>query len=53
MSELWTLSAGEIAAGIARGEISSSDAVTAHIARIEAVDPLVNAVVVRRYDASR
>jgi fatty acid amide hydrolase len=52
MSELWTLSAGEIAAGIARGEISSSDAVTAHIARIEAVDPLVNAVVVRRYDAA-
>jgi fatty acid amide hydrolase len=52
MSELWTLSASELAARIARGEVSSSDAVTAHIGRIEAVDPLVNAVVVRRYDAA-
>jgi fatty acid amide hydrolase len=52
MSELWMLSAGELAARIARGEISSSDAVNAHISRIETVDHLLNAVVVRRYDAA-
>ncbi len=52
MSELWTLPATELAARIARGEISSSDAVAAHIGRIEAVDGALNAVVVRRYDAA-
>jgi fatty acid amide hydrolase len=50
MSELWTLPATEIAAAIARGEISSLEAVAAHIARIEAVDGMLNAVVVRRFD---
>jgi fatty acid amide hydrolase len=53
MSELWTLPAGELAARIARGEISSSEAVAAHIARIEEVDPYLNAVVAPRYDLAR
>jgi len=53
MSDLWTLPAGELAARIARGEISSSDAVAAHIARIEDVNPSLNAVVAPRYDAAR
>jgi fatty acid amide hydrolase len=52
MSELWTWSATDLAAGIARGEISSAEAVSAHIARIEAVDGMLNAVVVRRFDES-
>jgi fatty acid amide hydrolase len=52
MNESWALPASELAARIARGEISSSEAVTAQIARIEAVDASINAVVVRRYDAA-
>jgi fatty acid amide hydrolase len=47
------LGAAEMAALIAQGEISSLDAVEAHIARIERVDPKLNAMVVRRYDAAR
>jgi fatty acid amide hydrolase len=50
MGDLWRSSATEIAALIARGEVSSSDAVAAHIERIEAVDGMLNAVVVRRFD---
>jgi fatty acid amide hydrolase len=52
MSESWTLPAIELAARIARGDLSSVEAVSAQIARIEAVDPLINAVVARRYDAA-
>ena len=43
--ELWRLSAGELAAGIKRKDFSSSGAVEAHLERIEAVNPRVNAVV--------
>src|SRR6185312_17480462 len=50
---LTQLSATELAAHIARGEISSVEAVEAHIARIEQVNPALNAVVVKRYDAAR
>src|SRR5580700_3588023 len=50
MSELWTNSATGLAGLIARREISSVEAVSAHIARIEAVDGMLNAVVVRRFD---
>jgi fatty acid amide hydrolase len=50
MSDLWTRSATGLAAGIARGEISSVEAVSAHIARIEEVDGMLNAVVVRRFE---
>jgi fatty acid amide hydrolase len=38
---------------IARGDISSVEAVEAHIERIERVNPRLNAVVVKRYDAAR
>ena len=50
MSELWSLSATDLAGGIARGDFSSVDAVRAHVARSEAVDGELNAVVVRRFD---
>ncbi|EYF08256.1 amidase [Chondromyces apiculatus] len=41
---LWRLSAAEIAALIARGEASALDVVHAHLDRIAAVNPAVNAV---------
>jgi fatty acid amide hydrolase len=50
---LTSLSAVELAAMIARGDISSVEAVEAHIERIERVNPGLNAVVVKRYDAAR
>lgn len=50
---LTQLSATELAARIARGEISALDAVEAAIARIEQVNTALNAVVVKRYDAAR
>ncbi|HEY6236229.1 MAG TPA: amidase family protein [Candidatus Elarobacter sp.] len=42
--------ASELARRIADGSLTSSDAVEAHIARIERVNPALNAVVVKRYD---
>ena len=42
-----------LAARIARGELSARDAVEAHIARIEEVNPALNAVVWKRYDEAR
>jgi fatty acid amide hydrolase len=45
--------ATELAARIAAGELSALGAVEAHIARIEAVNPPLNAVVVKRYDDAR
>src|SRR6266849_4375087 len=50
---LTKLSAVELAAMIAHGDISSVEAVEAHIERIERVNPALNAVVVKRYDAAR
>ena len=50
---IFDMGAGQIAAAIARGDIGSLEAVEAHIARIEAVNPALNAVVARRYDAAR
>ena len=47
------MSAGELAAAIARGEVSATEAVEAHIARIEQVNGALNAVVVKRYDEAR
>jgi fatty acid amide hydrolase len=51
--DLTTLCATELAALIASGEISSAEAVEAHIQRIERVNGSLNAVVVKRYDAAR
>ncbi|GAB4193061.1 MAG: amidase [Roseiflexaceae bacterium] len=45
--------ATELAGLIARGEVSSLEVVEAHIARIEQVNPQLNAVVVKRYDQAR
>ena len=45
MSELWRRSASELAALIVRKEASSREVLEAHLARIEAVNPKVNAIV--------
>jgi fatty acid amide hydrolase len=50
---LTKLSAVELAKMIAAGDISSLEAVETHIERIERVNPALNAVVVKRYDAAR
>lgn len=44
-TELWGLGAGELAAAIREKRVSSREAVQAHLDRIEAVGPRVNAVV--------
>ena len=49
MSELWQLGALELAAKIRSGDVSSRAVVAAHLARIDAVNPHLNAVV-RRLD---
>lgn len=46
-------SAVELAAGIRRGEYTSREVVDAHIDRIRAVNPVINAVVAERFDAAR
>jgi fatty acid amide hydrolase len=53
LGDLTGRSAAELAALIARGEVSALEAVEAHIARIEHVNPALNAVVVKRYEAAR
>jgi amidase len=45
MSEIWKLSATELARRIADREMSSTEVVNAHLARIDAVNPALNAVV--------
>jgi amidase len=45
MQELWRLSAGELAGMIATRQVSSAEVIEAHLARIEAVNPQVNAIV--------
>jgi fatty acid amide hydrolase len=50
---VWARSATELVAELAAGRLSAADAVEAHIARIEEVNPLLNAVVWKRYDAAR
>ena len=49
MTELWQLGALELAASIRSREVSSREVVEAHLARIDAVNPHLNAVV-RRLD---
>ena len=51
VTELWSLSATDIAARVRSGTISATDVVTAHLERIDSVNPSVNAVV-RRLDDS-
>ena len=45
MQELWRRSAGELARLVATKDVSSAEVVEAHLARIEAVNPQLNAVV--------
>ncbi|GGA28162.1 amidase family protein [Neptunicoccus cionae] len=45
MSELWTLSATEIAAKIRNKDLSACEVTKAHLERIDAVNPVLNAVV--------
>jgi fatty acid amide hydrolase len=47
------LTATELAGAIAERRLTARAVVEAHIARIEAVNPALNAVVVKRYDAAR
>lgn len=53
MDELWRRSAGELAALIRKGNVSSRDVVEAHLARIEAVNGKVNAVTVTLAESAR
>ncbi|MFY3133348.1 amidase family protein [Achromobacter ruhlandii] len=50
MSELWRLSAVELAARIRRRDISAVEATQSALARLQAVNPLINAVVDHRPD---
>src|SRR5437764_822917 len=50
---LWFHSARDLARLIASGELSAREVVDAHIERIEAVNPKLNAVVVERFDGAR
>lgn len=45
MTELWQRGAGELAAMIATRQVSSTEVIEAHLARIAAVNPKVNAIV--------
>lgn len=45
MSEIWQLPATELASRIADRQLSSAEVVNAHLARIDAVNPALNAVV--------
>jgi fatty acid amide hydrolase 2 len=53
MDRLLTSSATELAARIARRELTSIELVDAHIRRIEAVNPRLNAMVCTRFDEAR
>jgi fatty acid amide hydrolase len=53
MPEIIHLSASEMAHKIRAGEVSAREVVDAHIARIEAVNPRINAVVVPLFDEAR
>jgi amidase len=53
MSEIWQLPATELAQCIARRQLSSVEVVDAHLARIDAVNPALNAVVRVMADEAR
>ncbi len=53
MNPLLTQSATALAARIRAGELSSRDVVEAHIARVRAVNPRINAVVADRFVSAR
>ncbi|MEV0109546.1 amidase family protein [Nocardia sp. NPDC050799] len=51
MSEIWALSAREIGRAVTRGELSASEVLDAHLARIAQVNPSLNAVTVQFVEA--
>jgi amidase len=51
-TELWRHGAMELAALIGKGEVSSEEVVSAHLARIDAVNPSLNAVTVVMADSA-
>src|SRR5712671_6154105 len=53
MSEIWQLSASELARRIARRQLSSVEVVDAHLARIDEVNPALNALVCVLADEAR
>ncbi len=53
VSDLLLLSASALARKIAAREISSREVLEAHIARVQVVNPTINAVVADRFDAAR
>ncbi len=53
MNEIWTYSAVELAAGIARKDYSCAEVIEAYLRRIEAVNPRVNAIVKTLSDGAR
>jgi fatty acid amide hydrolase 2 len=53
MDELLTMSVVEMAARIRKGELSPKTALEAHLARIEAVNPKLNAVIEPRFEQAR
>ncbi len=53
MQELWRLSASDLAGRIARRQVSSAEVVQAHLERIEAVNPRINALVKVLADQAR
>ncbi len=53
MNELLGLSARELARRVREGELSSRELVDVHIARVEEVNPRINAMVASRFDEAR
>src|SRR5262245_50181509 len=53
MTELWRRGAGELAGMIKHGKATSAEVVDAHLARIEAVNPKLNAIVRVLADTAR
>ena len=53
MIELWQLGALELAKKIRTGDTSSREVLEAHISRVEAVNPHLNAIVRRLDDEAR
>ena len=53
MGDLWRLSASDLAQMISRREVSSAEVVDAHLARIDAVNPALNAVTEVLADGAR
>ena len=53
MNDLYTLSAGQLAARVRARELSPVALVDAHIERLEAVNPLINALAAARFERAR